>query len=81
MVKSPALREPPMEAEVPGFMAPVPEVNVSEPPGFTMSNFDTTAAPTFVSKARYASLRQLEHTLSSHGRSPELDSEVVLRFF
>lgn len=44
IVNSPALSEPPIEAVVPGFIAPVPEVNVREPPGLMMSNFDTTGS-------------------------------------
>ena len=42
MVKSPALRDPPIEALVPGFIAPVPEVSVREPPGLIMSYLETT---------------------------------------
>ncbi len=42
MVKSPALREPPIEAVVPGFIAPVPDVKVREPPELMMSYFEAT---------------------------------------
>lgn len=31
-----------MDAVVPGFIAPVPDVRVNEPPGRIMSNFETT---------------------------------------
>lgn len=42
MVNRPAFREPPIDAVVPGVIAPVPDVNVKEPPGLMMSYFDTT---------------------------------------
>ena len=42
IVKSPAFRDPPIEALVPGFIAPVPDVNVNEPPDLMMSYLETT---------------------------------------
>ena len=42
IVNSPLFREPPIDAVVPGVMAPVPEVNVKEPPGLIMSYLETT---------------------------------------
>lgn len=49
MVNKPAFNEPPIEAVVPGVMAPVPEVRVRLPPGEMMSYLDTTVRHQLVS--------------------------------
>jgi hypothetical protein len=77
MVNSPAFSDPPIEADVPGFIAPVPEVSVNEPPGLMMSNLDTTGV---ASESAQCTATGFESplTLPSHGSAPELDSKVVL---
>ena len=41
-MNNPAFSEPPIDAVVPGLIAPVPDVRVNDPPGLMMSYLDTT---------------------------------------
>ena len=60
MVKRPALRDPPIDAVTPGFMAPVPDVRVSEPPGLIISYLETTSSTTI--SIRQQSIPSTYHT-------------------